>query len=52
MSDNYSEEIFADDEFKQLEEENPNFKYHVSLSDAMESDNWTGYTGFIHQVIQ
>ena len=44
-------EMFYDDEFKQLEKDNPNFKYHVALSDPMPSDNWEGYTGFIHQVL-
>ena len=43
--------MFYDDEFKQLEKDNPNFKYHVALSDPMPSDNWEGYTGFIHQVL-
>lgn len=44
-------EMFYDDEFKQLEKENENFSYHVALSDPLPSDNWTGYTGFIHQVL-
>ena len=44
-------EMFYDDEFKQLAEENPNFTYHVALSDALPEDNWTGHTGFIHQVL-
>ena len=43
---------FYVDEFKKLAEENPNFTYHVGLSDPMpEEDNWKGYTGFIHQVL-
>lgn len=45
-------EMFYDDEFKKLAEENPNFTYHVALSDALPEDNWTGYTGFIHQVLR
>jgi Na+-transporting NADH:ubiquinone oxidoreductase subunit F len=24
----------------------------VALSDPLEEDNWDGYTGFIHQVVQ
>lgn len=44
-------EMFYDEEFKQLEQENPNFKYHVALSDPLPSDNWTGYKGFIHKVL-
>ncbi len=43
--------MFYDDHFKAIEDKFPNFKYHVALSDPMESDNWDGYTGFIHQVV-
>lgn len=44
-------EMFYTEEFEAIEKEFPNFSYHVSLSDAMPEDNWTGYTGFIHQVL-
>ena len=44
-------EMFYDDEFKAIEEKFPNFSYHVALSDPVESDNWDGFTGFIHQVV-
>ena len=44
-------EMFYDDEFKAIEKKFPNFSYHVALSDPMESDNWSGFTGFIHQVV-
>ncbi len=44
-------EMFYDDHFKKIQDKFPNFQYHVALSDPMESDNWTGYTGFIHQVV-
>jgi Na+-transporting NADH:ubiquinone oxidoreductase subunit F len=44
-------EMFYDDEFKQLEKENPNFKYHVALSDPLPEDKWEGMTGFIHQAL-
>jgi Na+-transporting NADH:ubiquinone oxidoreductase subunit F len=44
-------EMFYDDEFQQLQTENPNFSYHVALSDPLPEDQWTGYTGFIHQVL-
>ena len=43
--------MFYDDHFKAIEEKFPNFSYHVALSDPMESDNWKGFTGFIHQVV-
>ena len=44
-------EMFYTDHFEAIEKEFPNFKYHVALSDPMPEDNWTGYTGFIHQVL-
>ena len=43
--------MFYDDEFKKLAEENSNFLYNVALSEPMEEDEWTGPTGFIHQVL-
>ena len=45
-------EMFYDDEFKKLAEENPNFSYNVALSEPLPEDNWTGPKGFIHQVLQ
>ncbi|MFQ5733284.1 MAG: NADH:ubiquinone reductase (Na(+)-transporting) subunit F [Planctomycetaceae bacterium] len=44
-------ELFYVDEFRELEERFPNFKFHIALSDPMPEDNWTGDTGFIHQVL-
>ncbi|WHP30470.1 NADH:ubiquinone reductase (Na(+)-transporting) subunit F [Trabulsiella odontotermitis] len=44
-------EMFYDNEFEQLARENPNFTFHVALSDAQPEDNWMGYTGFIHNVL-
>jgi Na+-transporting NADH:ubiquinone oxidoreductase subunit F len=44
-------EMFYTEEFEAIEKEFPNFSYHVALSDAMPEDNWTGHTGFIHQVL-
>jgi Na+-transporting NADH:ubiquinone oxidoreductase subunit F len=44
-------ELFYVDQFEAIEKDFPNFEFHVALSEPMESDNWTGYTGFIHQVI-
>ena len=44
-------EMFYDEQFKQIQEEFPNFTYKVALSEPMEEDNWTGHTGFIHQVL-
>ena len=44
-------ELFYVDEFKELEKENPNFKFHIGLSEPLPEDNWKGYTGFIHQIV-
>ena len=44
-------ELFYIDQFKKIEKENPNFKFLIGLSEPVPEDNWTGYTGFIHQVI-
>jgi len=44
-------ELFYVDEFRELEEKFPNFKFQIALSDPLPEDNWTGYTGFIHQVL-
>jgi len=44
-------EMFYEDEFEQLAQDNPNFTFNVALSDPQPEDNWTGYTGFIHNVL-
>ena len=44
------QEMFYDEEFKDLEERFPNFGYHVALSEPQPEDHWEGPTGFIHQV--
>lgn len=44
-------ELFYIDEFREIEKEFPNFKFNIALSDPLPEDNWTGYTGFIHQVL-
>ena len=44
-------EMFYDDDFKKIESEFDNFSYHVGLSDPLDTDDWTGPTGFIHQVV-
>jgi Na+-transporting NADH:ubiquinone oxidoreductase subunit F len=43
--------VFYADEFDKLQEENPNFEWHLALSDALPEDEWDGLTGFIHQVV-
>jgi len=44
-------EVFYDDEFNTIAKNFPNFKFNLALSEPMPEDNWTGYTGFIHQVV-
>ena len=44
-------EMFYDEHFKEIEKKFPNFSYNVALSEPMEEDNWSGHTGFIHQVL-
>jgi Na+-transporting NADH:ubiquinone oxidoreductase subunit F len=44
-------ETFYDDEFKAIQEKNPNFSFNLALSEPLPEDNWKGYTGFIHQVV-
>ena len=44
-------EMFYVNDFDTLQKENPNFKWHIALSEPKPEDNWTGYTGFIHNVL-
>ncbi|MCX2744437.1 NADH:ubiquinone reductase (Na(+)-transporting) subunit F [Mangrovivirga sp. M17] len=55
-------ELFYLDHFEKIEDEFPNFKFYIGLSEPMEEDNWKikkdlhdsegdGYVGFIHQVL-
>ena len=44
-------EMFYEDDFNGLAAENENFEWHIALSDPQPEDNWTGMTGFIHNVL-
>ncbi|MDF1629745.1 MAG: NADH:ubiquinone reductase (Na(+)-transporting) subunit F [Alcanivoracaceae bacterium] len=44
-------ETFYADEYDQLAKDNPNFEWHLALSDPQPEDNWDGLTGFIHNVL-
>ncbi len=46
-----SRELFYIDHFRGIEEDFPNFKFNIALSEPKEEDNWDGYVGFIHQVV-
>ena len=44
-------EIFYQEEFDLLAKENPNFNWYLALSEPVPEDHWSGFTGFIHQVL-
>ncbi len=44
-------EMFYDGDFNSLERDFSNFNYNVALSDKLPEDDWSGYEGFIHQVL-
>ena len=44
-------EAFYVDDFDAIASEHSNFKWHLALSEPLPEDEWTGKTGFIHQVL-
>ncbi len=44
-------EVFYKEEFDKLAADNPNFEWHLALSEPQPEDNWSGYSGFIHRVL-
>lgn len=44
-------EMFYVEDFDRLAAEHDNFDWNVALSDPLDEDNWTGDTGFIHNVL-
>lgn len=44
-------EAFYVDDFNEIAAENPNFSWKLALSEPRPEDNWTGSTGFIHNVL-
>jgi Na+-transporting NADH:ubiquinone oxidoreductase subunit F len=44
-------ELFYIDHFRDIEKDFPNFQFNIALSEPQPEDNWTGYNGFIHQVL-
>ena len=44
-------EAFYLDDFNRIQAENDNFHWHLALSEPLPEDQWTGKTGFIHQVL-
>lgn len=55
------QELFYVEHFRNIENDFPNFKFHIGLSEPLPGDNWKvkeslddkgdGYVGFIHQVL-
>ena len=44
-------EAFYGEDFDAIAAESDNFEWHLALSEPLPEDNWTGKTGFIHQVL-
>lgn len=44
-------EMFYEEDYNELAAENDNFEWNVALSDPQPEDNWSGMTGFIHNVV-
>jgi Na+-transporting NADH:ubiquinone oxidoreductase subunit F len=44
-------EAFYVDEFDKLAAGHENFTWDLALSEPRSEDNWTGYTGFVHEVL-
>ena len=54
-------ELFYEEDFRQIEREFPNFKFHIVLSEPMKEDNWKakksiddegdGFLGFVHNAV-
>ncbi|MEM7775862.1 MAG: NADH:ubiquinone reductase (Na(+)-transporting) subunit F [Pseudomonadota bacterium] len=44
-------EMFYVEDFDGLQDKNKNFEWNVALSDALPEDDWSGHTGFIHNVL-
>ena len=54
-------ELFYEEDFRQIEREFPNFKFHIVLSEPLPEDNWKaknslndegdGFLGFVHNAV-
>ncbi len=44
-------EMFYIEDFDNLAASNKNFTWHTALSELIPEDNWSGFTGFIHNVL-
>ncbi len=46
-----SQEIFYQDYFQALTTRYRNFSFHLALSSPLPQDEWSGHTGFIHDIV-
>lgn len=46
----YREAFYVED-FDGIAKDFDNFTWHLALSEPLEEDNWSGYVGFIHQIL-
>ncbi|TSA29757.1 MAG: hypothetical protein D4R65_14625 [Verrucomicrobiaceae bacterium] len=46
------QELFYQEYFEALAKEHSNFTFHAALSSPLPDDNWSGPTGFIHEVVR
>ncbi len=44
-------EAFYQEDFDGIQKDFDNFKWYLAMSEPLPEDNWTGLTGFIHQVL-
>ena len=44
-------EIFYEDYFTILDDKNKNFNFNIALSEPLPEDQWKGYIGYIHEVV-
>ena len=44
-------EVFYIEDFDTIQKECDNFEWYLALSEPLPEDEWSGYTGFIHQVL-
>jgi Na+-transporting NADH:ubiquinone oxidoreductase subunit F len=45
-------EAFYLEDFNGIQAENDNFQWFIALSNALPEDDWRGFTGFIHNVVE
>jgi len=46
-----TDDLFYQEYFVRLEQSNPNFSFHIALSEPKLGDNWKGNIGFIHECL-